>query len=663
MMRSGPQNEPDTRIAIQSVHVLRGPNLWSNSPILEAWLDLGSLKDVASNEVPGFNDRLIRSMPTMVEHRCSIGERGGFFERLRRGTYAAHILEHVCLELQSLAGTPVGFGKARAMGDEGHYRVVVRYEDEILGRASLREARALLLSAYDDRPFDVDASVSQLSRLASVRARDPGTRVLLKAAKARHIPVIPLSNEGLLQLGHGKRQRRLRLPGMLGDKTSAVAEELASDRCLHRPLLKSAGIPIADWSLAHSAEEAWECATDLEVPVIVKPLYRDDNPAYFRRLGTKDEVTEAYGSISEKTSFVSVEKAVPGHAVRLLVVDDCVLATDGDSHYPRPEPGDIDPQISSTVVEAARVVGLDFAEVGLIASTFEKPLQAQSGVVTWVRARPNLNHYLTGEPQRDNEVVGGVISALFGETDDGRIPLVAVIGGEERRDVSSHIAQFMRSLGKRVGLARAGHAQVDERPLLGRWRGLFDAARSLLMHPDVELLVVEVSRGDVLTEGLPFDRCTVGVVTGLDAYAELLVPGWGFDDPTEELPRAERCIVDVVDPTGFAVLNTDEPVVAPMAKFCKGAVISYSESPVNPAGNAAGKAVWKRGRSVVLVDERAAVQEFVFRSDAEASAARPCLAAAWALGVDSDVAAAWLQGARVGAQRSMDSSSSPSVSR
>src|SRR6478735_258218 len=117
---------------IRKVLVLRGPNYWANFPCLEAWVDLGALKDSASDELPGFNDRLKSWLPSLIEHRCSVGERGGFFQRLERGTYLAHILEHVVLELQSLAGTPVGFGRARETSEDGVYKVAIEYANELL---------------------------------------------------------------------------------------------------------------------------------------------------------------------------------------------------------------------------------------------------------------------------------------------------------------------------------------------------------------------------------------------------------------------------------------------------------------------------------------------------------------------------------------------------
>jgi cyanophycin synthetase len=144
---------------IQKVLKLRGPNIWANFPCLEVWIDLEEFKDTSSEMIPGFNERLMGWLPSMIEHRCSIGERGGFFERLRRGTYMGHILEHVTLELQSLAGTVVGFGRARETTVEGTYKVAIEYTDEQVAIASLNTAFEMILAAIHNRPFDVNAEV------------------------------------------------------------------------------------------------------------------------------------------------------------------------------------------------------------------------------------------------------------------------------------------------------------------------------------------------------------------------------------------------------------------------------------------------------------------------------------------------------------------------
>src|SRR5262249_7091563 len=159
----------------QKILTLQGPNIWARFPVLEAWVDLGVLKDSPSNEMPGFNHRVMRWLPLMIEHRCSIGERGGFFERLRRGTYLAHILEHVTLELQTRAGSELGFGRARETTREGLFRVAVRYEDEEVGRACLETGRRLCLAAVYDQPFDIDAEIKKLRVLADDVRLGPST--------------------------------------------------------------------------------------------------------------------------------------------------------------------------------------------------------------------------------------------------------------------------------------------------------------------------------------------------------------------------------------------------------------------------------------------------------------------------------------------------------
>src|SRR5581483_9432606 len=173
---------------IRDVRALRGPNIWLRRPVLEVWVDLGPLRDMASNEMPGFNDRLMGWLPGLVEHRCSIGERGGFFIRLRRGTYLAHILEHVTLELQDRVGTPAGFGRARETEQEGLYKVAIEYKEEAVGRACLDTAYRLCLAAVYDLPFDIESEVTRLRDLVDRACLGPSTAAIVDAARQRNIP-------------------------------------------------------------------------------------------------------------------------------------------------------------------------------------------------------------------------------------------------------------------------------------------------------------------------------------------------------------------------------------------------------------------------------------------------------------------------------------------
>jgi UDP-N-acetylmuramyl tripeptide synthase len=237
------------------VRLLDGPNIWANFPVLEAWVDLGPLENSPSDELPGFNERLMTWLPSLIEHRCSVGQRGGFFERLRRGTWQAHILEHVALELQSLAGTPVGFGRTRETHEDGVYKVALEFEYEDLGRAALEVGRDLCLAAVYDRPFDVESAIARLCALAQQLYPHPTETALVKGARQRCIPMRRLDGTDTFLLGHGIRQKRFSLAeleaqraGSVSDGTSAVAYASGSlspflDR--HFPSGQTGRIPIA----------------------------------------------------------------------------------------------------------------------------------------------------------------------------------------------------------------------------------------------------------------------------------------------------------------------------------------------------------------------------------------------------------------------------------
>jgi len=307
----------------RKVLALRGPNLWANFPVLEAWVDLGEL-DKPSTDFPGFADRLIDWMPTMIEHRCSIGERGGFFQRLRTGTYPGHILEHVTLELQTLAGTEVGFGKARETTEPGVYKVIIEYIEETLGRACLDTAHELVMSAIFDRPFNVAREIERLRDLAQQVCLGPSTRSIVTAAQARNIPFRRLNTESLVLFGHGRKQRRIQAAET--DRTSAIAEAIAQDKEMTRMLLRSVGVATPSGRPVKDADDAWAAACDIGVPVVVKPQDGNQGRGVATNLTSREQISIAYEAARKESPSVLVEKFAPGHDYRLLVVGDRVVA-------------------------------------------------------------------------------------------------------------------------------------------------------------------------------------------------------------------------------------------------------------------------------------------------------------------------------------------------
>jgi cyanophycin synthetase len=313
-------------IAILRVQHLGGPNIWTYRPVIEAWLDLGELEECPSNKLPGLYERLTLWLPGLVEHRCGVGERGGFLERLKDGTWAGHILEHVVLELQNLAGMKTGFGKTRSTVDRGVYKMAFRTRDEMVGRAALNAGHALLMAAINDTSFDLQAAVTGLTALVDRWCLGPSTAHIVDAATERRIPSIRLTEGNLVQLGHGAAQRRIWTAET--DRTSAIGESIASDKDLTKTLLASCGVPVPEGAIVKSAAEAWEEAQDIGLPVALKPVDGNHGRGVSLDLMTEAEVHAAYRIAAEEGApdAVLVERFIRGNEHRLLVVGQKVVA-------------------------------------------------------------------------------------------------------------------------------------------------------------------------------------------------------------------------------------------------------------------------------------------------------------------------------------------------
>ena len=309
---------------ITSVKVLRGPNQWASFPCLEAWVDIGRFEDFPSNTLPGFNDRLMAWLPDMIEHRCSVGERGGFFQRLRDGTWMGHVLEHVTLELQSRAGTPVGYGRARETNTRGVYKVVVEYREEAFALECLATARRLLLAAVDGSPFDVAAEIRRLHALLLDVQLGPSTRSIVEAARARGIPARRLNEGSLVRLGIGAKQRRILASET--DQTGAVAESIAQDKELTRRLLAEAGVPVPEGRPVEDVEDARRVAAEIGGPVVVKPRYGNQGRGVSVNVLSPADVEKAWHLARERESTIVVERFVTGHDYRVLVVGGRAVA-------------------------------------------------------------------------------------------------------------------------------------------------------------------------------------------------------------------------------------------------------------------------------------------------------------------------------------------------
>jgi cyanophycin synthetase len=396
---------------ITSLKVLRGPNQWASFPVLEIWVDLGRFEDFPSNTLPGFNERLMGWLPSMIEHRCSIGERGGFFERLRTGTWLGHILEHVTIELQSLGGTPVGYGRAREAKARGVYKVVIEYKEEAFAVECARTAHRLIMAAVDGSPFDITAEVKRLRQLLLDVQLGPSTRSIVDAAVARGIPYRRLTDGSLVRLGQGAKQRKICAAET--DRTSAVAESIAQDKELTRTLLAEAGIPVPEGRPVNDAADAWAVAEEIGAPVVVKPRYGNQGRGVSVDLSTREDVEKAWAVAREEESTIVVERFVSGGDYRVLVVGGKVVAAArrhpptvlGDGRSTVRQLVDIvneDPRRCSDHAGALSPVRIDEVALAVLAEQGLTPESVpEAGLTVFLRQNANLSTGGTSEDVTD----------------------------------------------------------------------------------------------------------------------------------------------------------------------------------------------------------------------------------------------------------------------
>ena len=713
-------------IKFLEIRYLRGPNIWTYRPVIEALVDIGELEDFPSNTIPGFYERLTALLPSLVEHRCSYGERGGFLRRVEEGTWAAHMLEHVTLELQNLAGMPGGFGKARETSTRGVYRVVVRAWHEDVTRSCLYAGRDLLLAAIKDQTFDVAGTVERLADMAERKLLGPSTGCIVEAATAkdRRIPAIRLLATGnLVQLGYGARSRRIWTAET--DRTSAIAEGISRDKDLTKTLLKSCGVPVPEGRLVDSAEDAWDAAEDIGLPVVVKPSDGNHARGVFTNLMAREEVESAYAAAVVEGSGVIVERYVRGSEHRLLIVGGKLAAAargetakvvgDGRSTIdelidsqinsdPRrgaaeefpldiialadnpvarlevsrqgfapdsvPAAGrevlivrsgnhtddvtDLEhPETAATASLAARIVGLDIAGVDLVCEDISQPLDGQRGGIVEVNAGPGLLMHLKPETGQPRPVGRAIVDELFPNGDDGRIPVVGVTGSFGKTTVARLIASLLTLSGRHTGLASSDGLFVHRRCIAQGDNANWGGAHRLLMNRAVEAAVFENGTDSILSEGLAYDRCQVGVITNVEAARHF---GRYHVETPEQVFTVLRTQVDLVLPTGAAVLNASQPMLVEIAPLCDGEVIFFGlDAALPPLAEhlAQGKrAVFVRNERVVLANganetEIASLKGIPLtnggRTDYQIENVLAASGAAWALGIGPEIIRTGLQ--------------------
>ncbi|HJQ73233.1 MAG TPA: acetate--CoA ligase family protein, partial [Actinomycetota bacterium] len=317
--------KPDLKIV--QTQVFRGPNYWSYEPCVRMLVDLGSLEEWPSNQIPGFNEGLLSLLPGVAEHSCSLGRRGGFGERLADGTWLGHVAEHVALELQRETGAHISRGKTRSAGETGRYNVIYGYWEETVGlEAGKLAVRIVNHAVKAEKGFDFLAELERLILLAERRAFGPSTQAIIDEAASRDIPWMRLNERSLIQLGQGKYQQRIR--ATMTSMTSALAVDIASDKKMTNQLLAAAGLPVPRSEVVRTADEAVAAAGRIGFPVVTKPL--DGNHGRGVGLNLTDERSVRLGFEraleQSRDGRVVVETFVQGNDYRMLVIGGRMVA-------------------------------------------------------------------------------------------------------------------------------------------------------------------------------------------------------------------------------------------------------------------------------------------------------------------------------------------------
>ncbi|MFY9309456.1 MAG: cyanophycin synthetase [Bacteroidia bacterium] len=311
---------------IIEIKVMRGPNYWSirRKKLIVMKLDLERLEEFPTNKIEGFSERIQLMFPTMIEHRCSENTAGGFFLRVREGTWMGHVIEHIALEIQSLAGMECGYGRTRSTGKTGVYNVVFSYTEEKVGvyaaKAAVRIAEALI----DGEKYDLEHDIQTMREIREQERFGPSTGSIIDEAIARDIPFIRLNSESMVQLGYGKNQVRFR--ATMTDRTSSIAVDLASNKDETKRMLEGAAIPVAKGVCIFRFDDLADAVKSIGFPLVFKPLDGNHGKGASINVKTMEEAEAAYDHAKKYSRRIIIEKFITGFDFRILVINHKFIA-------------------------------------------------------------------------------------------------------------------------------------------------------------------------------------------------------------------------------------------------------------------------------------------------------------------------------------------------
>ena len=311
---------------ILSINAMRGPNYWSvrRHKLIVMVLDLEEMEALPSNKIKGFSKRLETMFPTMYEHRCSIGTAGGFFQRVKEGTWMGHIIEHIALEIQTLAGMDVGFGRTRGYGEKGVYSVVFAYMEEKVGRFAAEIAVKICEALVKEEDYDLADDLQQMRVIRDDERLGPSTGSIVEEAVSRGIPWIRLNKYSLCQLGYGANQKRIQ--ATVTSETSSIGVELACDKEDTKYLLEQAGVEVPRGDIIRRENSLEETCNYVGYPLVIKPVRGNHGRGITVNIMSYEEALVGFHLAKEISRAIIIEKYIVGDDYRLLVINNLLVA-------------------------------------------------------------------------------------------------------------------------------------------------------------------------------------------------------------------------------------------------------------------------------------------------------------------------------------------------
>lgn len=311
---------------IREIRAMRGPNYWSirRHKLIVMTLDLEEYEEMPTNKIDGFYERLHKMFPGMYEHRCSVGTPGGFFQRVQEGTWMGHVIEHIALEIQSLAGMEVGFGRTRGYGEEGVYHVVFAYLEEKAGKYAARASVRIAEALTENKEYDLEEDIQEMREIRENERLGPSTGSIIEEAVSRGIPWIRLNKYSLCQLGYGINQKRVQ--ATVASTTSSIGVEIACDKEDTKHLLEQAEIPVPKGEIVRSERGLKDAIDYIKYPIVIKPINGNHGRGITINIKNYDDAYEGFKAAKEISRSVIVEKYIVGDDYRLLVIDYKLVA-------------------------------------------------------------------------------------------------------------------------------------------------------------------------------------------------------------------------------------------------------------------------------------------------------------------------------------------------